>query len=56
MPLDLDATQSFYGDALRMPVSTNPMGFLEVGLPQGGALLVSDKPALRASGGVRLAV
>lgn len=44
MPLDLDAAQSFYGDALRMPVSTNPMGFLEVGLPQGGALLVSDKP------------
>lgn len=25
MSLELDAAQSFYGDALRMPVSTNPM-------------------------------
>lgn len=41
---DLDAARTFYSETLGMQVSSNPMGFLEIGLPQGGSLLVYDKP------------
>ena len=41
---DLDVARTFYGETLGMPVSSNPMGFLEIGLPQGGSILVYDKP------------
>lgn len=41
---DIDAARAFYGDTLGMDVSTNPMGFLDLRLPQGGSILVYGKP------------
>ncbi|WP_416445955.1 VOC family protein [Leucobacter sp. HNU] len=41
---DIDAARSFYGETLGLEVSTNPMGFLDIRLPQGGSILVYGKP------------
>ncbi|MGN8027236.1 VOC family protein [Microbacterium sp. 22242] len=41
---DIDAARTFYGETLGMEVSTNPMGFLDLRLPQGGSILVYAKP------------
>ncbi|MDQ4215836.1 VOC family protein [Microbacterium sp. ASV81] len=41
---DIDAARTFYGDTLGLEVSTNPMGFLDIRLPQGGSVLVYAKP------------
>lgn len=41
---DIDAARSFYGETLGMVVSTDPMGFLTVHLPQGGSIFVYPKP------------
>jgi len=41
---DIDAARTFYGETLGMEVSTNPMGFLDIRLPQGGSILVYAKP------------
>lgn len=41
---DIDAARSFYGDTLGMDVTTNPMGFLDISLPDGGSILVYAKP------------
>jgi len=41
---DIDAARTFYGETLGLDVSTNPMGFLDIRLPQGGSILVYAKP------------
>ncbi|MFK4761162.1 VOC family protein [Microbacterium sp. ZW T5_45] len=41
---DIDAARTFYGETLGFEVSTNPMGFLDIRLPQGGSVLVYAKP------------
>ena len=41
---DIDAARTFYGDTLGLEVTTNPMGFLDIRLPQGGSILVYAKP------------
>lgn len=41
---DIEAARTFYGETLGLEVATDSMGFLEVGLPQGGSLFVYDKP------------
>ena len=41
---DIEAARSFYGDTLGMDVTTNAMGFLDISLPDGGAILVYAKP------------
>ncbi|UNK72060.1 VOC family protein [Microbacterium sp. H1-D42] len=41
---DIDAARAFYGETLGMVVSTNPMGFLDIHLPQGGSIFVYAKP------------
>jgi len=41
---DVDAARSFYGETLGLEVTTNPMGFLDIHLPQGGSILVYGKP------------
>lgn len=41
---DIDAARSFYGDTLGLDVTTNAMGFLDIHLPDGGAILVYAKP------------
>ena len=41
---DIDAARTFYGETLGLEVSTNPMGFLDIRLPQGGSILVYAKP------------
>lgn len=41
---DIDAARTFYGETLGMDVSMNPMGFLDIRLPQGGSILVYAKP------------
>jgi len=41
---DIDAARSFYGETLGMEVSTNPMGFLDIRLADGGSILVYAKP------------
>ena len=41
---DIDAARAFYGDTLGLEVTTNPMGFLDIRLPQGGSILVYAKP------------
>lgn len=41
---DIDAARTFYGETLGLDVSTNPMGFLDIRLPQGGSILVYSKP------------
>ncbi|MDR2320080.1 VOC family protein [Microbacterium sp. NPDC089698] len=40
---DIDAARTFY-ETLGLEVSTNPMGFLDIRLPQGGSILVYAKP------------
>jgi catechol 2,3-dioxygenase-like lactoylglutathione lyase family enzyme len=40
----LDAARTFYGETLGMDVSTDAMGFLQIDLPQGGAIFVYPKP------------
>lgn len=41
---DIDAARTFYRDVLGLQVADNEMGFLNVSLPAGGAVLVYDKP------------
>lgn len=41
---DIDAARTFYGETLGLEVSTNPMGFLDIRLPEGGSILVYAKP------------
>lgn len=41
---DIDAARTFYGETLGLDVSANPMGFLDIRLPQGGSILVYSKP------------
>lgn len=41
---DIDAARTFYAETLGMVVSTNPMGFLDIHLPQGGSIFVYSKP------------
>jgi catechol 2,3-dioxygenase-like lactoylglutathione lyase family enzyme len=39
-----DAARTFYGETLGLEVTTNPMSFLDIRLPQGGSILVYGKP------------
>jgi catechol 2,3-dioxygenase-like lactoylglutathione lyase family enzyme len=41
---DIEAARAFYGETLGLEISTNPMGFLDIHLPQGGSILVYAKP------------
>ncbi|WP_164232690.1 VOC family protein [Microbacterium hydrocarbonoxydans] len=41
---DIDKARDFYGKTLGLKVSDNPMGFLDIALPQGGSILVYSKP------------
>ncbi|MDL9978458.1 VOC family protein [Microbacterium sp. ASV49] len=41
---DIEAARTFYGETLGLEVSTNPMGMLDIRLPQGGSILVYPKP------------
>lgn len=41
---DIDAARTFYRDVLGLQVTDNEMGFLNIALPAGGAVLVYDKP------------
>jgi len=41
---DIDAARTFYRDVLGLEVADNEMGFLNVSLPAGGAVLVYGKP------------
>ncbi|MFJ4252939.1 VOC family protein [Microbacterium sp. NPDC090003] len=40
----IDAARAFYGDTLGLDVTTNAMGFLDIHLPDGGSILVYEKP------------
>jgi hypothetical protein len=40
----MSTPHAFYGETLGLEVSTNPMGFLNIHLPQGGSVLVYGKP------------
>lgn len=40
----IDAARAFYGDTLGLDVTTNAMGFLDIRLPDGGSILVYEKP------------
>ncbi|KAA9108367.1 VOC family protein [Microbacterium rhizomatis] len=41
---DIDAARHFYGQILGLDVADNPMGFLDLTLPSGGAVLIYAKP------------
>jgi catechol 2,3-dioxygenase-like lactoylglutathione lyase family enzyme len=41
---DIDAARTFYRDVLKLDVSDNPMGFLDIHLAAGGSILVYAKP------------
>ncbi|MGK9148606.1 VOC family protein [Plantibacter flavus] len=41
---DIDAARTFYRDVLGLEVADNAMGFLNISLPAGGAVLVYNKP------------
>ncbi|MDN3497399.1 VOC family protein [Planococcus sp. APC 4015] len=41
---DIDAARTFYRETLGLDVRDNEMGFLELQLPAGGAVLVYSKP------------
>jgi catechol 2,3-dioxygenase-like lactoylglutathione lyase family enzyme len=40
---DIDETRAFYRDALGLAVEDNPMGALNISLPQGGIIFVYPK-------------
>lgn len=40
----IEAARTFYGDVLGLQVTSNPMGFLDIALPDGGTILVYPKP------------
>jgi catechol 2,3-dioxygenase-like lactoylglutathione lyase family enzyme len=41
---DIDAARTFYRDVLKLDVSDNPMGFLDIHLSSGGSILIYGKP------------
>ncbi|GAA5144468.1 VOC family protein [Microbacterium pseudoresistens] len=41
---DIDAAREFYGTTLGLDVSVDPMGFLDLRLPNGGSVFVYPKP------------
>lgn len=41
---DIDAARRFYGEVLGLDVQDNPMGFLELRLASGAAVLIYGKP------------
>ncbi|KHK97618.1 glyoxalase [Microbacterium mangrovi] len=40
---DINDAHVFYGQTLGLKVTQNPMGFLDIHLPQGGTILVYEK-------------
>ncbi len=40
----IDEARAFYGDTLGLDVTINAMGFLDIALPDGGSILVYEKP------------
>ncbi|MGW9113896.1 VOC family protein [Microbacterium sp. NPDC055683] len=40
----IEAARTFYAETLGMEVAVDAMGFLDIRLPQGGSILVYEKP------------